>query len=48
MNELDIIKVKYDNESKENKLQLKVEWDKKVEEIASIIRQLRQNKGNAL
>jgi len=45
MNELDIIKVKYDNASKENKPQLKVEWNKKVEEIAATIRQLRQNCG---
>ena len=40
MCELHTIKIKYDDSNKENKAQLKVEWDKKVEEIAATIRQL--------
>jgi hypothetical protein len=39
MNELDIIKVKYDNASINNKPIIKAEWDKKVDEIAAAIRQ---------
>ena len=39
MNELDIIKVKYDNASINNKPTIKAEWDKKVNEIAAAIRQ---------
>ena len=39
MIQLDEIKKKYDDSNKENKAQLKVEWDKKVEEIAAVIRQ---------
>ena len=38
--ELDSIKIKYDEASKDNKPQLKVEWDKKVDDIAATIRQL--------
>ena len=34
----DEIKKKYDDSNKENKIQLKIEWDKKVEEIAAAIR----------
>ena len=38
MIQLDEIKKKYDDSNKENKIQLKIEWDKKVEEIAAAIR----------
>ena len=38
--ELDSIKIKYDEASKKDKVQLKIEWDKKVDEIAATIRQL--------
>ena len=37
--ELDEIKIKYDQASIKDRGQLKVEWDKKVEEIAAEIRQ---------
>lgn len=40
MKELDIIKVKYDNSSEKEKLIVKTEWDKKVDDIAATIRQL--------
>lgn len=40
MKELDIIKIKYDNASKESKPIVKAEWDKKVDDIAATIRQL--------
>ena len=38
MIQLDEIKKKYDDSNKENKTQLKIEWDKKVKEIAAAIR----------
>jgi hypothetical protein len=39
MIQLDEIKKKYDDSNKENKAQLKIEWDLKVDEIAATIRQ---------
>lgn len=42
MKELDIIKIKYDKSSEKEKPIVKTEWDKKVDDIASTIRQLCQ------
>jgi len=39
LKELDSIKIKYDEASKDNKPQLKIEWNLKVDEIAATIRQ---------
>lgn len=42
MRELDSIKIKYDKSSEKEKPIVKTEWDKKVDDIASTIRQLCQ------
>ena len=42
MKELDIIKIRYDKSSEKEKPIVKIEWDKKVDDIASTIKQLCQ------